>query len=173
MPGRKWFPCCLSAAPAHGGLADRLWRCSGKWGAVCPQGHALPCLQALHVRPGNSGPLSQYSGSSLSVAWYSLWFSGLRHFAITSLMLAGELWWQTEGEVLRMNQQTSEFAPRWNKLWHDQKHSLCFDPYMFEQTWVQVTDKSLPKGSVLPRSMIWLYPMLTPQSKPNWPPSYL
>lgn len=110
---------------------------------------------------------------TLSVAWYSLWFSGLRHFAITSLMLAGELWWQTEGEVLRMNQQTSEFAPPWNKLWHDQKHSLCFDPYMFEQTWVQVTDKSLPKGSVLPRSMIWLYPMLTPRSKPNWPPHYL
>ena len=63
-------------------------------------------------------------------------------------MLVGELWLHTEGEVWRTNQHTSEFAPLWNELWHDQKHSFCFDPYMFEQTWVQITDKNLPEGSV-------------------------
>lgn len=100
-------------------------------------------------------------------AWYSLWFFGLRHFGITSLMLAGELWWQTEGEGLRKNQNTIELAPPWNELWHDQKHSLCFDPYMFEQIWVQVADKNLPEGSVVQRSITWLHPTLTPQSKAN------
>ena len=106
--GRTWFPGCLSAAPANSGLADRRWRCLGKRGAVCPQGHVPPCLQALHVRPGKSGPLTVLWVLTLSVAWYSLWFSGLRHFRITSLMLAGELWWQTEGEVWgRINTQVS------------------------------------------------------------------
>lgn len=88
-------------------------------------------------------------------------------------MLAGDLWWQTEGEVLRKNQHTNEFAPPWNELWHDQKHNLCFDPYMFEQMLLKVTDKNLPQGFVVQRSMIWLHPTLTPQSEANWPPHYL
>lgn len=100
-------------------------------------------------------------------AWYSLRFSGLRHLGITSLMLAGELWWQTERLVLRKNQLTNEFSPPSNELWRGQKHSLCFDPYMFEQTRVQVADKNLPEGSAVQRRMIWLHPTLPPQSKAN------
>lgn len=45
----------------------------------------------------------------VSGAWQSLWFLGLRHFGIPSLAMAGELWWQTEGKVFRMNQHTTEF----------------------------------------------------------------
>lgn len=68
-------------------------------------------------------------------------------------------------EILRKNQQASEFAPPWNELWHDQKHSLCFDPQKFEQTWVQVADKNLPEGSVMQRIIIWLHSTLASQSE--------